>query len=307
MAQTVLARLRQPEYTGENRCIPCTAANVVITIGLSIGISYGWVIVGGPLAWLVGGIVFFAGLAAIWLRGYLVPGTPVLTKQYFPDWLLRKFDKGPALAGAPGDLNVIRDADATGTRNDRSDNESTTNATDDELKEREEIDPEALLSSAGVVGPCEHEDDLCLRDGFRTSWREQIETIDEDIGRTELARELDMDPEEIEFEDHGTAFLALDNDEILGQWESRPAMVADLAAARELPDWVDGWDDLHVGARSQVISGLRIFIDTCPNCEGPVTVGRESVESCCLSRDVIAATCTSCDVRLLEMQTPEPA
>lgn len=82
-------QIRQPEYTGENRCIPCTTVNVVIAAVLATGIA-----VFNPLLAIA---AFVASLAAIYLRGYLVPGTPALTKQYFPDWLLAKFDKGPAV------------------------------------------------------------------------------------------------------------------------------------------------------------------------------------------------------------------
>jgi len=41
--------------------------------------------------------IAIAGLSAtiIYLRGYLVPGTPTLTKRYFPDQVLRWFDKTP--------------------------------------------------------------------------------------------------------------------------------------------------------------------------------------------------------------------
>jgi hypothetical protein len=78
---SVLDRVRQPEYTGENRCMPCTATNVVIAVLLSVGV--------GVLFPPAGVVVFALSLGAIWLRGYLVPGTPELTKRYFPDWLPR--------------------------------------------------------------------------------------------------------------------------------------------------------------------------------------------------------------------------
>ena len=39
-------------------------------------------------------------LAAIWLRGYLVPGTPELTKRYLPERALALFGKAPAATGA---------------------------------------------------------------------------------------------------------------------------------------------------------------------------------------------------------------
>ena len=35
-ASTLADRLRQPEYTGENRCTPCTVVNVVIASNLNL-------------------------------------------------------------------------------------------------------------------------------------------------------------------------------------------------------------------------------------------------------------------------------
>ena len=84
VARDALERVRQPEYVGENRCVPCTVTNLVIAAVLTAALA--WLSV--PLA------VAFAVLAvaSIWLRGYLVPKTPELTKQYLPNELLAKFD-----------------------------------------------------------------------------------------------------------------------------------------------------------------------------------------------------------------------
>lgn len=297
MTTSVLDRLRQPEYTGDNRCIPCTAANVVIAVVLALAVGYGWAVTVGPLAWLVGGAVFAVGLAAVWLRGYLVPGTPELAKRYFPDWLLRMFDKEPEPT-TPGGIDAgAAEGGAGGTT-----------AGDTEKEPPEGADAETLLLSAGVVEPCENEDDLCLVGGFRAGWHERMQTIRKEAAeRDELARELDLDPADIEFREHGDAFVAFTDGRRLGQWESRAALVADLAAARELPGWVDGWEVMPIEARSQLLGGLRIFLDTCPVCEGPVSAGMETVESCCRSHDVVAANCEACDARLLEVTYQEPA
>jgi len=298
MSTSVLDRLRQPEYTGKNRCIPCTAANVVIAAVLGLAVGYGWAVAGAPLAWLVGGAVFAVGLAAVWLRGYLVPGTPELTKQYFPDWLLRTFDKEPEPTTPGGIDAAAAESGADGTTAEGA----------EETEPPAEADAETLLLSAGVVEPCEQEDDLCLVDGFRAGWHERMQTIREEAAeRDELARELDLDPADIEFREHGDAFVAFTDGRRLGQWESRAALVADLAAARELPGWVDGWEAMPIEARSQLLGGLRIFLDTCPVCEGPVSAGMETVESCCRSHDVVAANCEACDARLLEVAYQEPA
>jgi hypothetical protein len=295
---SILERVRQPEYTGENRCIPCTLANGVIAVVLAAVVGAAWwtLVAPGVGAAVAAGVVLFASALSIWLRGYLVPGTPELTKRYFPDWLLAKFDKGPATAGGmAAGAGAGAGAGSTGDEADA----------DRELQGQ--VNPEAVLLDAGVVEPCVDEDDLCLSPDFRGAWRERMGGIrEEGAERDELAAQLDLDPEEVRFEEHGGAFVAFYDGRRAGQWESRAALIADLAAARVLPEWVAAWDDLAIGARSQLLGGLRIFIEECPDCGGPVVAGRETVESCCRSHEVVAANCQECGSRLLELPYEEP-
>lgn len=270
VATRALDRVRRPEYTGENRCIPCTVTNLVIAAVVTVAIA----VVSVPLA------LAFAGLAvaSIALRGYLVPGTPELTKRYFPEWLLAKFDKAPEAAGS-------------GT---------------DETVPPEEFDPERVLLDGGVVEPCESVDDLCLTQGFETTWREWMADLEDDEAlRAELAEQLGLEPDDVTFESHGDAFIAKDDGIRIGQWESRAALLADLAAAKELPDRVGDWDDLSARNRSQLLGGLRVFVDTCPTCGGPVSADTEVVESCCRSTTVVAVACEDCGDRLLEVPYDE--
>ena len=137
VAYRALDRVRQPEYTGENRCTPCTLANLGIAAILTAGLAS---------LWLPGAAVFAVlAVGSIWLRGYLVPRTPELTERYFPDWLLAKFDKAPAPEPEPVPPG--------------------------------EFDPETVLLEAGVVEPCESADDLCLTDGFEADWRGRMERL----------------------------------------------------------------------------------------------------------------------------------
>lgn len=262
VARDALEWVRQPEYTGENRCVPCTATNLAITGVVAVALA---------LAWLPLGLAFAAlGAASVWLRGYLVPGTPELTKRYFPDWLLAKFDKQSASAPEP--------------------------ITDDEF------DPEAALLEAGVVEPCADADDLCLTDGFEAAWRDRMDGLaDDDALRAELAEHLDLDVEGVTFESFGDAYVAREDGTRVGQWESRAALLADLAAAKELPDRIDDWDAYTPRARSQLLGGLRVFVETCPTCGGVVTADTETVESCCRSTTVVGVACEDCGDRLLEV------
>jgi hypothetical protein len=277
-----LAALRQPAYTGENRCVPCTVANAAIAVVLAAALGLVWsALVGGFAAALAVALAVLVGSAlAIWLRGYLVPGTPELTKRHFPDWLLARFDKAPE-PGASG----IEAADSTVGEYDGP------------------VDPETLLLDGGVVEPCADVDDLCLSEGFREAWRARMMTLKETgTEREEVAAQLDVDPGSVTFEEHaGGAFEAFVDGARVGQWESRAALVADLAAGRELPTWLDEWESFPTQVRSRLLGGLRIFLDTCPDCGGRVVAGQETVESCCRSFDVVAASCESCGSRLLEV------
>lgn len=268
MTGGVIQRLRQPEYTGENRCMPCTVVNSLIAVVVSAAVVVGGTVASLPLIGVVLGVVVLCGsLLAIYLRGYLVPGTPELTKQYFPPWLLELFGKEPA-------VQEPIDSD---------------------------IDPEAALVEAGALEECENEDDLCLTDGFGEAWDEEIARVDrEDAGRERLLELLDIDRGEVQFHEFGQAFQARVNGTAVGKWESEAAFLADLGAARVLADRYPDWNRLPVETRSQLLNGLRLFIDTCPSCGGKPEFGAETVESCCSTYEVAAVACTECDSRLFE-------
>lgn len=91
------------------------------------------------------GFVLVASLCAIWLRGCLVPGTPTLTKQYMPPWLLVRFGKGASIVETAG-----------------------------------AIDLETTLVDAGVLEPCPGGNDLCTADAFRRDWAAEIASASDD-------------------------------------------------------------------------------------------------------------------------------
>jgi hypothetical protein len=260
-------RLTQPEYTGENRCTPCTVVNVVIAALIAAALG----LVSVPL----GVVAFLVGLGVIYLRGYLVPYTPALTKRYFPDRVLRWFEKEPVDDGTmDGDWE-------------------------------QDFDVSAALLEIGVITECENVDDLCLESTFQTAWRQQITDLresDRDDRRREIADLLDLDDEsEINEYGHTAAIVQVDGTQV-GQWESDAALIADLAADRTLREWDVDWGTYHVVNRSQMLNTLRMFLERCPSCDAPVSIGQETVESCCRSRDVAAVTCDACAARLFEIE-----
>ena len=268
---TVLSRFRQPEYTGENRCMPCTVVNTLVAAGVGIVVAAGGVVLAGPVVGAGAGLAVLAvSLLTIYLRGYLVPGTPALTKQYFPPWLLSLFGKEPVL----GHHQPVE--------------------TD------ETFDPEATLVRVGALEECSDSDDLCLTDSFGKRWRGELETLDTEGGRDELLALLDIDTGEVEYAEFGRAFVARLDGQTVGKWESEAAFLADLAAARVFEHHYPGWSTLPVEARGQLLNGLRLFLDTCPNCGGAPAFDAETVESCCSTYEVAAVTCGDCEARLFE-------
>ncbi|WP_135830300.1 hypothetical protein [Halorussus halobius] len=262
-ASGYLQQFKQAEYTGKNRCTPCTVVNVLIAAvgGGAVGVA---VSVPG------GAAVFALSLVAIYFRGYLVPGTPTLTKRYFPDWVLARFDK-----------------------------------LEDERPEvaDEEREPEAVLADAGAVEPCEGVDDLCLDESFADEWYDHMDAIREGgTEKSDLSDVLDLDEGELSFDEHDDALVARYDGGRLGQWESRAALIADLAAAKALEGRYADWGRLSVTNRSRVLSGLRIFLETCPDCGGDITMEQDTVESCCRTMDVVAVSCADCDARILEVE-----
>ncbi|PSP88368.1 hypothetical protein BRC90_07695 [Halobacteriales archaeon QS_4_69_34] len=283
--RTIADRVRRPEYTGENRCIPCTAVNLVIAGVLAVGLG----VVSPPL----GAVALAASLGSIYLRGYLVPGTPTLTKRYFPDWVLARFDQLPTDEHGPA--FAPDGTEAGGHTAGESDHAATEGP----------VEPEVVLGEAGVIVPCTEEDDLCLDASFRAAWRERIaELRGSDVGAADAIAALGIDDLAGSLARYGDAVVLEREDgrSAGAQWESRAALLADVAAARLLDERIAGWDRLDAADRSRLLYSLRIFAETCPTCGGPVGLGAETVESCCRSHEVVAVTCGDCDARLFEQR-----
>lgn len=268
-----LDRFRRPEYTGENRCVPCTVVNVAIAVLVAGGVAVlASTRLGTATGAVLGGVLFLLFAATISLRGYLVPGTPALTKAYFPDWLLRRFDKHPAAGREAPDG---------------------------------EFDVEAELKHIGAAEECESRDDICLTEGFRSAWCDRILALrEQDTTRADLAAVLDTDPDRLTFREHGDALVAELDGRRVGQWESRAAFLADMAGAGELRARHDRWSGMDVDGRTRMLNGLRIFLDRCPSCDGRVLLDQEVVESCCRSIDVVTVACEDCGARLFETELP---
>mgnify|MGYP006291535719 CR=1 FL=1 len=267
--RSVIDRLRHRQYTGENRCIPCTVVNISIAVILSAIVG----LVSVPVA----AVVFVVALITIYLRGYLVPYTPTLTKRYLPDRILRLFDK------YPGIQPLVAES-------------------------QEEIDVERALHDIGAITECRNGTDFCLAEPFQSQWREEIEHVRKrDLSREDAANLLDVDAERLSIREFGDQSSMVFYDDVkVGQWESNAGFLADIAADRVLSEEHPEWAATHVLHRGQILSALRMFLERCPSCDAPVEMGEDTVESCCRSIDVVAVNCTDCDARIFEVElTPE--
>lgn len=163
-------------------------------------------------------------------------------------------------------------------------------------------DPEERLVSAGALEEAPS-GDLQLTPEFDEAWESSIAEVkaDEDANRAELVEVMGIDSEgEVELEAVNDAFRITIDGALVGILESQAAFYADLAAARLLETRIEDWYDLSVADRSRLLKGLRLFLETCPECGNEVVFETKEVESCCGSHQVAAVDCDECGSRLFE-------
>ena len=249
---SLVTRLRDPVYTGPNRCWPCSAVNVAF---VALAAVAGGVVVPG-----VGVVIGGFGLATVWLRGYVVPGTPTLTRRYLPASVRAWFGKAPT--GSPPDA----------------------------------ADPADRLIDLGVL----HPDGPRLASGFRGPWATTTGALsgDDRATRRAAAEALSVPSAEVRVDDEGDGVTLTVASEWIGQWPSRTALVADLATELTLSD--TGWTGIDRTERADLAARIRALAETCPVCDAPTSVSEDTVDSCCGSTEVVAVTCPDCSARLAE-------
>ena len=298
-------RLRRPEHTGENRCLPCTVVNLVIAAIAGVAIAI--------LQPVVGVVVFVLSVLVIYLRGYLVPGTPTLTKRYLPAQVLELFGKRPG-ERRPG---AIEDSAAPAERDGRSDG-SPDEETIESSEESDSTDDggpifventTGFLFDAEIVRECDDSDDLRLADWFRDAWEDRLSdfTGAEAAQIDRLAEMLDVDPNALEVIEVGEAIVVERDGEGIGNWISRAAFAADMAADAVLEERIEGWSRIHAGQRSDMLAPLRGFLQTCPLCGGDIVLDVASFdesdpESCCFESEIYSARCGDCGELFLEIE-----
>lgn len=266
-----LDRLRQPEYTGDNRCLPCTIGNVTIAFVASTFVALASIPVAVAL--------FVLALAAIYFRGYLIPGTPELTKQYMPARVLAVFDKHPAADAHGGpDLEVF----------DRLEDER-----------QNAVEPDQYLLDTGVIELTDDGADYRLTDTAAAAIDRHLGPVREaGTDHEALPAVFGTDRDAITPRDR--EYPAVKVDYRVRKWPSEAALYADLATHEALVELTDDWLDVPVDQRPRILEALRGFQRVCPNCGGEIGFSDDVVESCCGQYRVTTIDCADCGQHLRE-------
>jgi len=258
-------RFRQPEYTGTNRCVPCTVLNAGIAGLGALALAF----VSPP----VGVVAFVAAVLVIYFRGYLIPGTPELTNRYLPDRVLLWFHDDP-------------------------------HPTSFDTPDPSESDPEPveILNDAEIIEASAGEDDVRLTADFREEWHEKLNDTDDGLTAPNIADALGLDPDNVSVEPDGTVYVDASSIQRI-EWGSPAAVTADVAAAQLVDERYDDWDDLSPTTKHTFMRGLRYFLDQCPACQSEdVTLGTRAINpGCCGDFNVTIYGCNDCDAKLLDM------
>ncbi|SDR14376.1 hypothetical protein [Natronobacterium texcoconense] len=259
-----LERVRRPEYTGENRCWPCTVTN-----GLLLTVPVAVVAVLGQ--WLLAAAIGVVGTAGILLRGYVVPYTPRFAPRLAAALPVEAFDHDGG--SDPGSLSGS--VDETGPSGETV---------------------LAELVESGVVLP--EGEQLRLESEFRDDWREEMTSL-RDVDLETLAGVADdLTPSSIEAKTSRVwdrSQLVLESDAGPPVTLRRGVAVAELAAVCALESRVD-----DAAVRRAAGRPLRSLLAECPLCDGELTV---SQASCCGEATPVGKTpsekllCPACNER----------
>lgn len=296
---SVLSALRHPEHTGERRCWPCTIANGAL-LALAV------VAVARTRRRALALSLAVVGTAAIALRGYFIPYTPQFAPRLAarlpgdPFSVENSTPSGPPKPPTSSDASVAPKARETTDGPDTHSSPETHSGPEMSHSLTEEgPDGEAVLTALFEARVLTDEGEtIVLTNDSRERWQAEMDTL----------RRLDMDSlaavvgetaptaDAIPIEGDGGDWVVL-TDETgsigRGVWLSRPVAIAETAAVRALAD------ELDFSLRLAAARPLRMFLETCPVCGGPVS--ETTTLDCCggLStpntgpQDVLA--CEACD------------
>lgn len=277
MVSSFVSRVRRPEHTGSNRCWPCTVVNVAL-------VGVGSAALAALASPVVGAAAAVLGAALVWLRGYLVPGTPRFAPSLVAavpggDRLFHGSDPGhddPPEAGGS-----IADDGAVGTGADLLDH----------LVERG-----VLETDAAAVAPT---------DGYDERWRaemEQLAELDtEDLAAAAGAISPAADARAVHADDEWVALRPEGGATVDETWLTRPVAIAEVAGYRATGEFLDDDD-----ARLAAAETNRMFLQFCPDCGTELEQGVDM--PCCGGHvgpggePAETLVCPACEVRVFTFE-----
>lgn len=158
----------------------------------------------------------------------------------------------------------------------------------------ESIDGEGLIQQLVDVSILvESEDDLRLGDEFERSWRRRIEHA-RDGNRViqHLAMLLEVDPDAFSIDEREKSIIVQRRGTEAGAWPSEAALIADVALFPIMDEWLPVWEDLDGGGRDELLARLRLFLETCPSCDGELASAKE--RDLDAGHAVMTLTCEEC-------------
>lgn len=175
-----------------------------------------------------------------------------------------------------------------------TENQNSSVPGDDAAADPEVVDAHGLVAQlvdAGILREDRTRDDLRLTDAFREDWWTRVDRFREDErARSQLATVVGIDESELTLEPTAEEFVASHGDSELGEWPSRAAFVADLALQPTLAEWLPLWERIDPLSRGELLSRVRAFLETCPACDGELSVeGAADTEP-----GTVAVSCADC-------------
>jgi hypothetical protein len=301
-----LDALRRPAYTGRERCLPCTLLNLGVIAACVAALSHKN---RRPLAVALAAI----GTGAVWLRGYVLPYTPrfapsIVAALPIPEEVFHAGNTGStgstdSVGSAreapddPGSLAAVEATSRTGHKTRADDGGVEATGTDGDTVLASLVDAGVLVAENGA---------LSIDSDARDRWEGEIDSLNS-LTSAELAAELrERTPTVTETRvvdgdrpaERGRWIALGDGSEIASEaWLSRPIAISEAAAIGALDAF-----DLPLKTRLAAARPLRMFLETCPDCGGPVE--ETTTATCCGGltnpregpRDVLA--CAECGERL---------
>ena len=256
-------RLRNPRYTGANRCWPCTTVNVVL-------LGAGAAVLGTVSDSVIAIALFTVGSLGIALHGYLIPGTPQLTRV-LPDPILTALGKNAIESGKevnelPPNLPVTEALFAAKLLNEAN---------------RLPVDAEETISASTA-------DYIDNSDALK---RAIVDTFD-GVVEVSVRRSLGG----------GENWFAFDTNEVtVNQWENRAVAALDTVAIELLAERIPDWDDRPTPDRDAMVILLRYGLQACPVCANEYVESEGARVTCCGGRSLVGERrCSACNYALVD-------